>query len=180
MKLQLLQLTKADGTMPSAEEVAKLIADAKVAKADAAISKARKALHKEMEGKYAVLRLEGEVLASAAAPAALAAFNTALGELRGAVGATYKVTRAVKTAGAGGATSVRFELTKAVFADPNSDKYALEPVSVLDIAKCKEAKNVFLAEHAVADALARAGMAAKAPLLQMPLSSARMWALMQS
>ncbi len=33
--------------------------------------------------------------------------------------------------------------------------------------------------NAVADALARAGMAAKAPLLQMPLSSARMWALMQ-
>jgi carbon-monoxide dehydrogenase large subunit len=34
--------------------------------------------------------------------------------------------------------------------------------------------------NAVADALARAGKAAKAPLLQMPLSSARMWALMQS
>ncbi len=34
--------------------------------------------------------------------------------------------------------------------------------------------------NAVADALARAGMPAKAPLLQMPLSSARMWALMQS
>ncbi len=34
--------------------------------------------------------------------------------------------------------------------------------------------------NAVADALARAGMAAKAPLLQMPLSSARVWALMQS
>ena len=33
--------------------------------------------------------------------------------------------------------------------------------------------------NAVADALARAGMAAKAPLLQMPLSSARVWALMQ-
>ena len=68
----LLQLTKADGTLPSADEVAKLIADAKVAKADAAISKARKALHKEMEGKYTVLRLEGEVLASAAAPATTA------------------------------------------------------------------------------------------------------------
>jgi carbon-monoxide dehydrogenase large subunit len=34
--------------------------------------------------------------------------------------------------------------------------------------------------NAVADALARAGMAAKAPLLQMPLTSARVWALMQS
>ena len=34
--------------------------------------------------------------------------------------------------------------------------------------------------NAVADALARAGMAAKAPLLQMPLSSARVWALMNS
>jgi len=34
--------------------------------------------------------------------------------------------------------------------------------------------------NAVADALSRAGMAAKAPLLQMPLSSARVWALMQS
>ena len=33
--------------------------------------------------------------------------------------------------------------------------------------------------NAVADALSRAGMAAKAPLLQMPLSSARVWALMQ-
>ncbi|MEY3872101.1 MAG: hypothetical protein RLZZ296_1096 [Pseudomonadota bacterium] len=33
--------------------------------------------------------------------------------------------------------------------------------------------------NAVADALARAGMAGKAPLLQMPLSSARVWALMQ-
>jgi carbon-monoxide dehydrogenase large subunit len=33
--------------------------------------------------------------------------------------------------------------------------------------------------NAVADALARAGMAGKSPLLQMPLSSARMWALMQ-
>ena len=33
--------------------------------------------------------------------------------------------------------------------------------------------------NAVADALARAGMAVKAPLLQMPLSSARVWALMQ-
>jgi carbon-monoxide dehydrogenase large subunit len=32
--------------------------------------------------------------------------------------------------------------------------------------------------NAVADALARAGMADKAPLLQMPLSSARVWALM--
>jgi carbon-monoxide dehydrogenase large subunit len=34
--------------------------------------------------------------------------------------------------------------------------------------------------NAVADALARAGMASKAPLLQMPLSSSRVWALMQS
>jgi carbon-monoxide dehydrogenase large subunit len=34
--------------------------------------------------------------------------------------------------------------------------------------------------NAVADALARAGMAAQAPLLQMPLTSARVWALMQS
>jgi carbon-monoxide dehydrogenase large subunit len=34
--------------------------------------------------------------------------------------------------------------------------------------------------NAVADALARAGMVAKAPLLQMPLTSARVWALMQS
>ena len=34
--------------------------------------------------------------------------------------------------------------------------------------------------NAVADALSRAGMVAKAPLLQMPLSSARVWALMQS
>ena len=33
--------------------------------------------------------------------------------------------------------------------------------------------------NAVADALARAGMAAKAPLLQMPLSPARTWTLMQ-
>ncbi len=33
--------------------------------------------------------------------------------------------------------------------------------------------------NAVADALARAGMPGKAPLLQMPLSSARVWALMQ-
>jgi carbon-monoxide dehydrogenase large subunit len=33
--------------------------------------------------------------------------------------------------------------------------------------------------NAVADALARAGMPAKAPLLQMPLSSARVWALLQ-
>jgi carbon-monoxide dehydrogenase large subunit len=33
--------------------------------------------------------------------------------------------------------------------------------------------------NAVADALSRAGMAAKAPLLQMPLSSARVWALIQ-
>ena len=33
--------------------------------------------------------------------------------------------------------------------------------------------------NAVADALARAGMAAQAPLLQMPLSPARVWALMQ-
>ena len=33
--------------------------------------------------------------------------------------------------------------------------------------------------NAVADALARAGMSGKAPLLQMPLSSARVWALMQ-
>ena len=33
--------------------------------------------------------------------------------------------------------------------------------------------------NAVADALTRAGMAGKAPLLQMPLSSARVWALMQ-
>jgi carbon-monoxide dehydrogenase large subunit len=34
--------------------------------------------------------------------------------------------------------------------------------------------------NAVADALARAGMANQAPLLQMPLSSARVWALMQT
>jgi carbon-monoxide dehydrogenase large subunit len=34
--------------------------------------------------------------------------------------------------------------------------------------------------NAVADALSRAGMAAKAPLLQMPLSSARVWALMNA
>jgi carbon-monoxide dehydrogenase large subunit len=34
--------------------------------------------------------------------------------------------------------------------------------------------------NAVADALARAGMAAQAPLLQMPLTSARVWAWMQS
>ena len=34
--------------------------------------------------------------------------------------------------------------------------------------------------NAVADALARAGMAAQSPLLQMPLTSARVWALMQS
>jgi carbon-monoxide dehydrogenase large subunit len=34
--------------------------------------------------------------------------------------------------------------------------------------------------NAVADALARAGMVAKAPLLQMPLSSARVWALMNA
>ena len=34
--------------------------------------------------------------------------------------------------------------------------------------------------NAVADALARAGMAAKAPLLQMPLSPARVWTLLQA
>jgi carbon-monoxide dehydrogenase large subunit len=34
--------------------------------------------------------------------------------------------------------------------------------------------------NAVADALSRAGMAAKAPLLQMPLSPARVWTLMQA
>jgi carbon-monoxide dehydrogenase large subunit len=34
--------------------------------------------------------------------------------------------------------------------------------------------------NAVADALARAGMAAQAPLLQMPLTPARVWALIQS
>jgi carbon-monoxide dehydrogenase large subunit len=34
--------------------------------------------------------------------------------------------------------------------------------------------------NAVADALARAGMVAKAPLLQMPLSPARVWALLQA
>ena len=156
----LLQLTKAaDGTLPSPDEVAKLLADAKIAKADADVSKARKALYKELEGAHAALKLEADLVASDAAPGSLAAFNTALGALRTALGATFKIAVVVKAAGHGGAASVRFDMTKAVFV---GDKHTQELVSVLDVAKTKEAKNVFAAEQAVADALAGLSKAVKA------------------
>jgi hypothetical protein len=147
----ILQLTKADGTLPTVDDAKKLAADEKVKKADAALAKARKALYKDMEAAYSALKVEADVLAGG--PASMAAFNTALGELRTAVGAAYKVTVVVKSAGKGGAACVRFDMTKAVFASLDKD-HTWEPVSVIDIACTKEAKNIYAAEVSVAEALA--------------------------
>jgi hypothetical protein len=148
----LLQLTKADGSLPAAADVKKF--DTKAMKADAALAKARKALYKELESSYVSLIVQGELLSAASPPPSMAAFNTSLGELRTAVGADYKVSLLVKAAGKGGAATVRFDISKAVFADPNSEHYQLEPVSVLDIAASSQAKNIFEAEKAVADSIA--------------------------
>ena len=156
----LLQLTKEDGTVPAPDEVAKL--DAKVAAADAALSKARKALNKEMAGAYAALRVEGDLVQSENAPASLAAFNKALGDLRSAIGNHFKINVVVTTAGHGGAPSVAFDMTRAHFPDNDKDEYTSEPVSVIDVAKAKEAKNIFAAEQAVAVALAGLSKAIKA------------------
>ena len=160
----LLQLTKAaGGPLPTPEEVTKLAGDAKVASADKELAKALKNLYKDLEGSYAPLKAEADVLTSASAPSSLAAFNTALGALRTAVGADFKVTVAVKSAGAGGSPCIRVSVDKAVFADANhSDKYTMEAVSLLDVAKSKEAKNIYAAEGAVAEALAGLTKAVKA------------------
>ena len=156
----LLQLTKAvAGPLPTPDEVTGLIADAKISAADAALSKALKALYADLEKSYAALRVEADLLASDAAPSSLAAFNTALGGLRTAVGANFKVTLAVKPAGSGGSPSVRVAVDKAVFA---GDKYSMEAVGLLDIAKSKEAKGIYDAQASVAIGLAGLTKAVKA------------------
>ncbi|GAX73948.1 hypothetical protein CEUSTIGMA_g1398.t1 [Chlamydomonas eustigma] len=148
----LLQLTKADGTLPAADDVKKLMTTA--GKADASLAKARKALYKELEAAHVPLSVQAELLAAASPPSSMAAFNTSLGELRTAVGAEYKVSLLVKSAGKGGASAVRFDISKAVFSDPNSEHYVLEPVTVLDVAASSQAKNIFEAEKVVADSIA--------------------------
>ena len=150
----LLQLTNAAGAVPTPEEIAKL--DPKAADADAALSKARKALYKEMSGSHAALRVEAEIVHSSAAspPQSLKDFNEALVKLRSVVGAEFKVKVVVKS------TSLfLFNMNKA---DASKDVPTFELVSVLDVAKTKEAKNIFAAEQAVADALAGLSKAIKA------------------
>lgn len=159
----IVTLVKADGTYPTAEEAAKL-SDPKLHKADQDLATAHKALHIAMEQSYIKLKLDATMcLTAEAGPTPeVGAFNKALGELRGALGAAYKVNVVVKEAGSGGAKCVRISLKKFKFPDNNSDAYVEEQVSVLDLARCKEAKNVFMAEVSLAEALAAVVKAVKA------------------
>lgn len=149
----ILQLTKGDGSQPSAEELATLSADAKATDADAKLAKARSALHKATESSYVALKVEGDVLvADGQAPREIDAFNTALGELRAAIGG-LKVSVTVKTAGSPGATCVRTEVQKPVFGK-GKDSYSMVPVGVIDVAKSAESKAQIAAENTLAEAVA--------------------------
>jgi len=153
----------ADGAHPPAAEVEKLVADANIAKADKDLLAAKKALHTALESSPVALRVANDLLAADGATAQVEAFNKALTELRTAVTAAgYKVSLVHKPAGAQGATAVRVTISKPVFKSEDSDDYTLEPVSLLDVARTKEAKNIFAAEQAVAEALSGLSKALKA------------------
>lgn len=160
----IVSMTKADGTYPTAEQVAALLADAKVTKADEQVSKARKALHAALEKSNVKLKVDptGNVASDGAPPPEIDALNKAVAELRTAAGPEYKIVVQHKEAGVGGARCVRAALTKFVLSNPDSDDYQEQPLSILDVLKSKEAKNLVAAELSVADALAGLSKAVKA------------------
>uniref|UniRef100_A0A7R9VV16 Uncharacterized protein n=2 Tax=Chlamydomonas euryale TaxID=1486919 RepID=A0A7R9VV16_9CHLO len=156
-----LALQKADGTFPSKEEVVSLPDTAKAA--DKKLSAARKVLVKEMEAKYVALQVVDDQLAvgeGAEAPAALATFNAALEELRGAIGAEMKLVVVVKPAGVGGADSLRASLEAPVFSKDGEITWT--PAGVLAVAQSNSAKALFAAEQSVGTALAKLSTAVKA------------------
>lgn len=158
-------LTKPDGTYPTAEEVDTLTKDAKVKAADDALSKALKALKAAMEKKYVKLKLDptnNVATDDAAPPAEIAAFNKALGDLRTAVGANYKVVVGHKAAAVPGAAAVRVSIKKFSFPKPDSSEYKATDCQLLDLFKSKEAKTLYNAELAIAEAMAGVTKAIKA------------------
>ena len=158
-------LTKPDGTYPTAEEVDTLTKDAKVKAADDALSKALEALKAAMERKYVKLKLDptnNVATDDAAPPGEIAAFNKALGELRTAVGASYKVVVGHKAAGVAGAAAVRVSIKKFSFTKPDSSEYMVTDCQLLDLVKSKEAKTLYNAELEIAEAMAGVTKAIKA------------------
>lgn len=157
----ILALQKADGSFPTKAEVEAL--DAKATAADKALTKARKALASAMEKKYVALEVVEDKLAvkeGGEAPAQLEAFNTALGELRGAAG-EMKVVLVVKSAGVGGIETVHAGLEVPIFASEDADTPTWEPVGVLHMAKSNCAKALFGAEQSVASSLGNLAKAVK-------------------
>lgn len=148
----LLQLQKADGSLPTAEEVKKLEEGPAVKTADTALSKARAALTQEMQSSYIGMKEMSNLLAADAPYPAMEPFNTALTGMRAAVGPAFQVVLTLKCAGSGGAECVRVDVVKPHFADADSESFELRPVTLLDAAKSMTAKDLFNSESSLAEA----------------------------
>ncbi len=103
------------------------------------VHKAQAALHAALEKANKSLKIspEGKLVAADPAgqpPAEAAAFNTAIDELKAAVGAEFKVGVSVVPAGAAGAPTVRVKYGKPTFKAPSDTTFTLTPIHVLDIA----------------------------------------------
>lgn len=141
----------ADNTKAPAEAVAKLAANPQVASADKALSQAEENLQAALEraGNAKLSVSPANELVCDGASQEAGAFNAAVASLGAALGKDYKLVLTARATTCPGASIVKAQVVKPVFANDEAEHPDWKPVSFMDIAKQKNAVNLRKAQAGI-------------------------------